>query len=52
MLQPIEANARQYTIGFDNNYLIRGMIHALSQEGFISASLAGTPIAKPSAEAP
>ena len=47
MLQPIEANARQYTIGFDNNYLMRGMIHALSQEGFISASLAGTPVAKP-----
>ena len=47
MLQPIEANARQYTIGFDNNYLMRGIIHALSQEGFISASLAGTPAAKP-----
>lgn len=49
MLQPIEANARQYTIGFDINCLMRGMIHALSQEGFISASLAGTPAAKPAA---
>lgn len=52
MLQPIEANARQYTIGFDNNYLIRGMIHALSQEGFISASLARLPVSNPPAVAP
>lgn len=50
MLQPIEANARQYTIGFDNSYLMRGMIHALSQEGFISASLAGAPATKTPAE--
>lgn len=41
MLQPIELNARQYTIGFDNNYLMCGIIHALSQEGFISTPLAG-----------
>lgn len=42
MLQPIQPNARQYTMGFTNNYLMRGVIHALSQEGFISAPLAGT----------
>jgi Fic family protein len=41
MLQPISQGARQYTLGFDNNYLIRGVIHALSQEGFISAPLQG-----------
>lgn len=41
MLQPVQPNARQYTLGFDNNYLMRGVIHALSREGFISAPLAG-----------
>jgi Fic family protein len=41
MLRPVTPNARLYTIGFDNNYLIRGVIHALSQEGFISAPLKG-----------
>lgn len=45
MLQPVEPNARQYTLRFDNNYLMRGVIHALSKEGFISASLAGEPAA-------
>lgn len=52
MLQPIQPNSRQYTIRFDNNYLMRGVIHALSQEGFISAPLAGaTPVAKDQGEA-
>lgn len=41
MLQPIVTGARQYTIGFDNNYLVRGVIHALVQESFISAPLIG-----------
>jgi Fic family protein len=41
MLRPIAAKSRQYTIGFDNSYLMRGVIHALSQEGFISAPLKG-----------
>jgi Fic family protein len=41
MLQPTKPNARQYTIGFDNSYLMRGVIHALSNEGFISAQLKG-----------
>lgn len=39
MLQPIKEGARQYTIGFSSSYLIRGVILALSNEGFIPASL-------------
>lgn len=42
MLHPIAPNARQYTLGFDNSYLMRGVIRALSQESFISAPLTGT----------
>lgn len=41
MLQPIAPKSRQYTLGFYNNYLMRGVIHALSQEGFISEPLTG-----------
>jgi Fic family protein len=41
MLQPISPNARQYSLGFDNSRLMRGVIHALSQENFISAPLRG-----------
>jgi len=41
MLQPIQSGSRQYTLCFDNNYLMRGVIHALSQESFISAPLLG-----------
>ena len=39
MLQPLTEGSRQYSIGFSNNYLIRGVIRALSAEGFITASL-------------
>ena len=39
MLQPIKEGARQYTIGFSNNYLIRGVVRALSDEGFIPSAL-------------
>ena len=39
MLQPIKEGARQYTIGFSNNYLIRGVVYALTNEGFIPAAL-------------
>ena len=39
MLQPVKEGARQYVIGFSNNYLMRGIIQALSDEGFIPASL-------------
>jgi Fic family protein len=41
MLRPIDQNSRQYTIGFSNNYLIRGVIEALKAEGFISDALSG-----------
>ncbi len=41
MLQPIKEGARQYTIGFSNNYLMRGIIRALSVEGFIPSALNG-----------
>lgn len=39
MLQPIQDGARQYTIGFSNSYLIRGVIRALTDEGFIPSAL-------------
>lgn len=39
MLAPIHEGARQYTVGFSNNYLIRGVIRALSNEGFIPETL-------------
>lgn len=50
MLHPIAPNARQYTLGFDSSYLIRGVIHALTQERFISAPLTGQPPQKPLAQ--
>jgi Fic family protein len=39
MLRAIREGARQYTIGFSNSHLIRGIMRALSDEGFIHASL-------------
>lgn len=39
MLAPIRAGARQYTLGLSNSNLIRGVIRALSVEGFIPESL-------------
>ena len=39
MLQPIKDVARQYTIGFSNSYLMRGVVHALAHEGFITSTL-------------
>ena len=39
MLQPIKEGARQYTIGFSSNYLMRGVIRALTNEGFIPSAL-------------
>ena len=41
LLQPIAPGARQYTLGFDNNHLLRGVLHALTAEGFSSPALAG-----------
>ena len=40
MLQPVSPGARQYSIGFTHNMLLRGVVHALSQEGFIPDALA------------
>lgn len=39
MLAPIREGGRQYTVGFANNVLIRGVIQALSREGFIPDTL-------------
>lgn len=40
MLQPIYADARQYSIGFSNNMLLRGVVRALTERGFIPTALA------------
>lgn len=39
MLLPITEGARQYTVGFANSYLIRGVIQVLRQEGFVPNEL-------------
>jgi len=39
MLMPLKENGRIYTIGFANNYLLRGVTHVLRENGFIPASL-------------
>lgn len=39
MLLPIREGARQYTIGFANSFLMRGVIRALASEGFIPDTL-------------
>ncbi|HXI12074.1 MAG TPA: Fic family protein [Thermoanaerobaculia bacterium] len=39
MLQPIHPGARQYTLGFINSFLMRGIVRALSAEGFIPPTL-------------
>ena len=41
MLQPIHADARQYTLGFSNNTLLRGVVRALTERGFIPSALSG-----------
>lgn len=39
MLRPVKPGARQYSIGFANNTLLRGVIRALTDEGFIPTAL-------------
>lgn len=39
MLQPVVAGARQYTIGFSNNTLLRCVVRTLEAEGFIPPAL-------------
>lgn len=38
MIKPIRDNARTYSICFANNYLLRGVIDALEQKGFINSN--------------
>ncbi len=38
MLVPIKRNGRKYVISFFHNYLLRGVIDALKEEGFVSAN--------------
>jgi Fic family protein len=40
MLQPIKEGARQYGIGFSHNVLLRGVVRALTDQGFVSPALA------------
>ena len=35
MLVPEKTGARKYLIRFDNNYLLRGIIHSLGEQGFL-----------------
>jgi Fic family protein len=35
MLSALPNNKRKYTINFDNNYLLRGVLFALDNEGFL-----------------
>ena len=44
MLQPIQPNARQYAIGFSHNLLLRGVVRALTEEGFIPPALSAPTI--------
>jgi len=39
MLLPVHEGARQYTLGFSNSHLLRGIVRVLSAEGFIPATL-------------
>lgn len=39
MLIPVNPGSRQYTIGFSSNYLIRGVIKALREQGFVPEPL-------------
>ncbi|MEO6281614.1 Fic family protein [Roseateles sp.] len=40
MLRPVQADARQYTLGFSNSLLLRGVLRALTDRGFVSPALA------------
>ncbi len=43
MLQPVREGARQYTLGFTHNMLLRGVVKALTDQGFVPPALAGVP---------
>jgi len=40
LLQPLQEGSRQYTLGFSNSTLMRGIVKALTEQGFISQALA------------
>jgi Fic family protein len=39
LLMPLREGARQYTLGFASSVLLRGVVQALAQEGFIPEAL-------------
>jgi len=43
LLQPVREGARQYTLGFRHNMLLRGVVKALADQGFVPAALADAP---------
>ena len=45
MLQPVEPNARRYVIGFAKGALLPAVIRMLTETGFVSDALTGTPAA-------
>ncbi len=47
MLEPIRPGARQYTLGFAHNLLLRGVVKTLADQGFVPAAVAA-PAATPS----
>jgi len=43
MLQPIRPGARQYTLGFTHNLLLRGVVKTLTDEGFVPLAVIQPP---------
>ncbi|MCO5977035.1 Fic family protein [Ideonella oryzae] len=43
MLQPVRPGARQYTLGFTHNMLLRGVVKALTDQGFVPPALVAVP---------
>ena len=41
MISPIHEGVRRYTICFSHSVLLRGVIRALTDEGFIPSAVAG-----------
>jgi len=39
MLQPVRDGARQYTLGFARNLLLRGVVKSLADQGFVPAAV-------------
>ena len=39
MLRPLKESGRVYTIGFVNNYLLRGVVKSLEDNNFVPKSL-------------